>query len=122
LPRIARERAAAFLLLFALFACVPRPPPPDHLTLSPASFASLPQWRQDQTAAALAAFARSCVQLAKTPPTTPLGVAGTAAQWQSACAALPQSADDAAARHYFETRFMPWLAGNNGTTEGLFTG
>jgi membrane-bound lytic murein transglycosylase A len=122
LPRIARERAAAFLLLFALFACAPRPPPPDHLTLSPASFASLPQWRQDKTAAALAAFARSCVQLAKEAPTAALGVAGNAADWRSACAALPQNADDAAARRYFETWFAPWLAGNNGATEGLFTG
>jgi membrane-bound lytic murein transglycosylase A len=122
LPRIARERAAAFLLLFALFACAPRPPPPDHLTLAPASFASLPQWQQDETAAALAAFARSCAQLAREPPTTALGVAGNAADWQSACAALPQSADDAAARRYFETWFVPWLAGNNGATEGLFTG
>jgi membrane-bound lytic murein transglycosylase A len=122
LPRIARERAAAFLLLFALFACAPRPPPPDHLTLSPASFASLPQWRDDNTAAALAAFARSCVQLAKEPSTAPLGVAGNAAEWQSACAAVPQNADDAAARRYFETWFEPWLAGNNGATEGLFTG
>jgi membrane-bound lytic murein transglycosylase A len=110
------------VLLFALFACAPRPPPPDHLTLSPASFAALPQWREDGTAAALSAFARSCVQLAKEPPTAPLGVAGTAADWQSACAALPQSTDDAAARRYFETWFVPWLAGNNGATEGLFTG
>jgi len=122
LPRIRRKTAAASLaLLLSLFACSPRPPPPDRLTLSPASFADLPRWNEDAAAAALGAFARSCAALAKLPPGA-LGIAGTAQDWQAPCAALPQDADDAAARHYFESWFRPWRAGNNGAKEGLFTG
>ncbi|HZB93883.1 MAG TPA: murein transglycosylase A [Stellaceae bacterium] len=120
--RIARERAAALALLLALFACAPLPPAPDHLILSPTSFDALPGWNEDDSAAALAAFGRSCAVLAKEPPTASLGIAGTVAQWQAACAALPPAGAAAAARQYFETWFQPWEASNNGATEGLFTG
>ncbi len=120
--RLPRALVAASLLLLPLFACTPRPPPPDHLTLAPARFDDLSQWNEDTQAAALAAFARSCAVLAKAPPATTIGAAGRAADWQAPCAALPAAADDAAARHFFETWFRPWQAGNNGATEGLFTG
>jgi membrane-bound lytic murein transglycosylase A len=122
LPRTARDGTAAALLLLSLFACTPRPPPPDRLSLAPARFSDLADWQQDQPEAALAAFARSCAALLKAPETTALGVAGTAADWQAPCAALPEKADAAAARGFFETWFRPWKAGNNGATEGLFTG
>ena len=122
MPRTARDRAAAFLLLLALFACVPRPPPPDHLTLTPTGFAALEGWQTDDSAAALDAFARSCAVLAKLPPGAALGVAGRAGDWRAACAGLPQTADAATARRYFETWFQPWQAGNNGIADGLFTG
>jgi membrane-bound lytic murein transglycosylase A len=81
-------------------------------------------WPQDEAAAALAAFQRSCAVLAKAADATPLGIAGTAADWRAPCeaAAALAGADDAAARQYFETWFAPWLAGNNGKPEGLFTG
>ncbi|MGO8917072.1 MAG: murein transglycosylase A [Stellaceae bacterium] len=122
MPRTARSWTAAFLLLLSLFACTPRPPPPDHLSLAPARFADLAGWQQDTPGAALAAFARSCAALLKAPAATALGVAGTAADWQSPCAALPPAPDDAAARRFLETWFQPWQAGNNGVAEGLFTG
>lgn len=121
MPRIARNGTAALLLL-SLFACTPRPPPPDRLSLAPARFSDLEGWRQDQPEAALAAFARSCAALLKMPAATALGVAGTAADWQAPCAALPPAADAAAARSFFETWFQPWRASNNGVAEGLFTG
>jgi peptidoglycan lytic transglycosylase A len=121
LQRIARDGAAALLLL-ALFACTPRPPPPARLTLAPVGFAALPGWQADDTEWALAAFARSCAALKKLPPETSLGIAGHAADWHAPCAALPENADDAAARRYFETWFQPWQAGNNGDPDGLFTG
>jgi membrane-bound lytic murein transglycosylase A len=108
--------------VLAVFACTPRPPPPPHLTLEPARFAALPGWDRDNSAAALAAFARSCAALATAPQSTALGVAGTAGDWQAPCAALPQNPDDATARRFFERWFAPWQAGNNGDTEGLFTG
>lgn len=122
MPRTARNGAAAALLLLSLFACTPRPPPPDHLSLAPARFSDLKDWQQDQQEAALAAFARSCAVLLKAPAATTLGVAGTAADWQAPCAALPPTPDAAAAREFFETWFQPWQAGNNGAVEGLFTG
>jgi membrane-bound lytic murein transglycosylase A len=122
LPRKVLEAAAAAALLLALFACVPRPPPPPRLTLTPARFADLAAWNDDAQSAALAAFARSCAVLAKRPPAAAMGAAGHAADWQAPCAALPAAADNAAARRFFETWFQPWQAGNNGATQGLFTG
>ena len=130
MPRTARDRAAAglALLLLSFFACTPRPPPPDRLTLAPASFAALPGWQQDDVADALAAFQRSCalILLAKQLPVTPLGngIAGTVADWQPPCAAAAtaDTADADGARRFFETWFRPWQAGNNGNSDGLFTG
>ncbi len=122
MPRKVPRAAAAAALFLALFACTPRPPPPDRLTLQPAAFDDLAQWPEDGHAAALAAFARSCAVLAKAPPAAPVGIVGSAADWQAACAALPRAADDAAARRFFEAWFRPWQAGNNGVAEGLFTG
>ncbi len=123
-------RAAAACLLSALSllaACAPRGP--DRLTLAPARFADLPGWDQDDLAGALAAFNRSCalVLSPNQPPETPLGpngVAGTVADWQGPCAAAAPlgDADAAAQRQFFETWFTPYKAGNNGRTDGLFTG
>jgi membrane-bound lytic murein transglycosylase A len=118
----ARNGPLVAALLLALFACTPRPPPPDKLTLAPATFADLKGWRDDDTAAALGAFAQSCAVLVKLAPETALGVAGTAGDWRAPCAALPATGDSAAARAYFESWFQPWQAGNNGASEGLFTG
>src|SRR6266446_329607 len=44
--------------------------------------------------------------------------------WCALCAAAEQlpPGDDKAARQFFETSFVAWLAGNNGAAEGLFTG
>ena len=128
MPRTARDVAAGLILLLALFGCKPRPPPPDRLTLAPASFAELPAWQQDDAAAALAAFRRSCavITASKEPAATALGdgVAGTLADWQPICmsAATLDAQDAAAARGFFEGAFRVWRAGNNGRTEGLFTG
>ncbi|MGH6991389.1 MAG: murein transglycosylase A, partial [Stellaceae bacterium] len=50
--------------------------------------------------------------------------AGTVADWEAPCAAaarLPTGAD-AAARHFLRRWFRPYLAGNNGNPNGLFTG
>jgi peptidoglycan lytic transglycosylase A len=125
----ARSAGAALFVALALFACKPAPPPPDKLTLATADFADLPGWPQDDPAPALAALRRSCAPLllSKQPPTAPLGngVAGTIGDWQPICAAvaaLETSADGSAARAFFETWFRPWRAGNNGKSDGLFTG
>src|SRR5690348_13481674 len=80
-PRTAREPlrdmthfrpALAGLVLLSLLSACARPP--DRLTLVPASFDTLPGWRQDDQGAALAAFDRSCalILLAKQRPDTAL--------------------------------------------------
>lgn len=121
-PRLAR--IAAFLILLFLAACAA--PPPPRLTLTPARFSDLVGWQQDHVARALAAFVKSCNELTGRAADTTIGppVLGlTAAAWRPACrAASDVASGDAAARAFFERYFTPYLAGNNGEEEGLFTG
>lgn len=50
-------------------------------------------------------------------------VGGTVRDWREPCAAAAAvPSDDTAARAYFERWFVPYLAGNNGKPDGLFTG
>ncbi len=115
------------LAVLALAACQPKPPPPDRLTLSEAHFADLPGWSADALSPALAAFQRSCqhlTALADDVVIKPEDIGGVVHDWREPCAAAAQvtAGDDAAARMYFERWFVPYLAGNNGKAEGLFTG
>src|SRR5262249_11223212 len=91
--RTARSAGAALLAALALFACKPRPPPPDKLTLAAVQFADLRDWQQDDAALALAALRRSCAPLllSKQPASAPLGngVAGTIAAAPPPPALLP---------------------------------
>jgi peptidoglycan lytic transglycosylase A len=119
------SRLAPILILCSLAACVARPPVP-RLTLEPARFSDLAGWRQDDVGAALAAFVKSCDALAKKADDAVIGPVGlhlTAGDWRAPCVAATQAGDDdAAARAFFEQYFSPYLAGNNGEEEGLFTG
>jgi len=123
-PRCRDWLAAALVLL--LFACKPSPAPPDRLTLTPASFAALAGWNDDHLAEALPTLRRSCAPvLEKSASAAPLGngIAGTIGDWQPICAdAATVPEEDPAARAFFDRWFLPWLAGNNGNREGLFTG
>ena len=121
------------LLLFAagvaLWACAPRPAPPEKLTLEKISFAELSGWNGDKHAEGLAAFLNSCPGLAKAAPAvsgndSPASGFGGAKSWQIVCddAKAVPAGDDGAARAFFESHFTPYRAGNNGVTEGLFTG
>lgn len=118
------RRLAPLLLLLWLAACAG--PPTPRLTLEPARFDDLPGWQQDHVARALPAFRRSCAAFAKrdaNASTGPSALHLTAGDWREACdAAVLVGDDDAAARSYFEHYFAPYLAGNNGSPEGLFTG
>jgi membrane-bound lytic murein transglycosylase A len=101
-------------------------PVPDRLALSPATFADLPGWKDDDLAAALPAFLRSCRRLAE-PRQGDMGndgVFGTAAEWQSVCAGAARVPPGSAgpARTFFETSLAPLAASNHGEREGLFTG
>lgn len=108
----------------------PRATPAARLTLSAARYEQLEGWRDDRLAAALPALLRSCKAVAKKAEAAPLDPRtkdadfGTAGEWRAACAdaaAVPGD-DDNAARRFFEANFVPFLAGNNGDSDGLFTG
>jgi membrane-bound lytic murein transglycosylase A len=117
-----------FLACFALIlaGCAPTKQLPPQLTLAPASFADLPGWGDDHMAAALAAFVKSCAELdhrANNAAVGPAAIGMTAASWRAPCAAARATApNDAAARAFFASNFTPYLAGNNGVSDGLFTG
>ncbi|MFD1624690.1 murein transglycosylase A [Azospirillum griseum] len=140
---LGRSTLAILAVTFALVGCdrkeeeakAPPPapaqpapaPPPDALTLTRLAFADLPGWTADSQSAALPALARSCKRMMTLSPDRPVGpggVAGTIADWQAPCARLGTvpAGDDAAARAFFETEFVPYAAGNNGERQGLFTG
>lgn len=123
------RRGLATLLiagLAALAACE-APKLPDRLVVAPARFSDLPGWNDDAMAGAVPALLRSCVRLARLPAEQMIGPEAAArpvAQWQNVCeeaSKLPDR-DDAAARAFFERRFLPYAASNNGAAEGLFTG
>jgi membrane-bound lytic murein transglycosylase A len=117
----------AFVALLALQGCRPAEPPraPD-LTLTPLEITGLAGWHDDRHAEALLAFRRSCTKVAAAAGDRPLAAHpafGTTGDWQRLCnAAGTVGSGDAAARRFFESRFVPHLAGDNGDPEGLFTG
>src|SRR5947209_8454473 len=126
-------RRQIFLLLLALLSLAllalglwlylrsraPKPPIPDRLVLTPAGFADLPGWREDDLAAALPAFLRSCARIGRLAEGATLGgveeLAGTAGEWKRACAdaARVPPTDRAAARAFFEAAFTPVAASNH---------
>jgi membrane-bound lytic murein transglycosylase A len=107
-----------------------RPKPPPRLTLAAARFDQLDGWREDRVAAALPALLRSCKAILAKADGGPLDAKtkdtefGPVGEWRAPCtvaASLP-AGDAAAARQFFEANFVPFLAGNNGDSDGLFTG
>lgn len=113
-------------LALVIAGCAPPTKPPPKLTLTPARFSDLPGWNSDNSAAALAAFVKSCVELDRRSDSAAVGPAAlgmTAAAWRKPCAAARATPnDDAAARAFFTAQFTPYLAGNNNDSDGLFTG
>jgi membrane-bound lytic murein transglycosylase A len=118
---------AAAVLLLAGCGPEPAPPPPEpRLELTPAAFADLPGWAEDDPAPAIEAYARSCrrwlgrdddAAAARGP------VAGRVADWRPSCeAALAFNGDAAQARRFFEHHFQPFRVGDGRGEEGLFTG
>ena len=114
--------------LFALAACAGwfTPSRPQQLRLEATSFSDLDGWDVSDPSAALAAFARSCGSRASRPDDEALGGAGyggKAGDWRAACAdADKKPADAAAARAFFESRFVPYRVAAGREREGLFTG
>jgi membrane-bound lytic murein transglycosylase A len=137
-PPESRGRAWVLLVVLLALALIAgaiayyllRPKPGPRLTLTPARYEELLGWRDDPVAAAIPAFLKSCGALAPRSDVAAFDARpknpdfGTAGEWRPLCTAAEQlpAGDDTAARQFFETGFVPWLAGNNGESEGLFTG
>lgn len=134
-----KPRLAVLLLAALAASCAPeaprRPPPgpaplpqgPDQFGLIPAQFNDLPGWRTDGAAAVLPALNRTCDRVLKQPNDKSIGqngMGGTVADWYSPCSAARRvgANDHEAARLLFEEWFAPFLAVNNGSADGLFTG
>ena len=72
------------------------------------SFAALPQWPQQDFAASLNAFRKSCTALKNKP------------QWQNVCAQADRvGSQPAAAKQFFEQYFTPWEVSHNGQLGGI---
>ena len=120
--------ALVWALLSQFGPAIPPRPTVDRLTLDPTSFSALNGWTQDQQASALAAFLRSCDRWQPQPDDRALASFapefGTMADWRTVCdqGRAVAAGDDGAARRFFEGRFTPFIASNQGDEEGLFTG
>lgn len=137
--RALRSGLALAVTLGLLSSCTQAPPAPPlappaapeavpaALTLRPARFADLPGWAADRQAEALPALAKSCERLMRQPADRALGPEGAQGRiqdWKGPCAALSglPAGDHGAARAYLERWFQPWVAGDRGNEQGLFTG
>lgn len=122
--RLFKTLVAAVATLF-LAGCPERVPLPPHLTLEQTSFSALPGWSEDRQGDALRAFLLSCPALSQSGAAAVSDTAfGARGDWQTVCddAKSVDAGDDNAARNFFERRFTPYLAANNGESDGLFTG
>lgn len=98
-----------------------------ELSLAQTVFTDLPGWNGDVFAEALPAFVRSCDKIEKLPADKPFGVderMGLASHWQDICkdARIIRPGNRVEAKYFFESRFVPYLAGDNHDRKGLFTG
>ncbi len=103
---------------------------PSRAPGAPASVDRLDGWEGDRVSAAVPAFLKSCARFLPRGDAAPLDKTaskadfGRVGDWRAPCraaAALPPG-DDAAARHFFETAFVPLPVTDHGDPEGLFTG
>lgn len=101
-------------------------PQPSRLVLVPVGYDDLADWRSDNQSDALEALRQTCVRFDRLGDNRAVGpdsLAGTIAHWRPICAAAAHVQEtSAAARHFFERWFDPFLATDNENAEGLFTG
>jgi membrane-bound lytic murein transglycosylase A len=122
----ARFAAVFAIVAIALVSCERLPP---KLTLKWAGFDQLAGWSDDNTAASVPAFLKSCAAFLTRGDREPLDAKlrgrnfGTVGNWRAPCSAAAKlDGTDTAARKFFEDNFVPLLAGNRGVSDGLFTG
>ena len=124
------RRIAPLAVLTFLIATLSRDTGPLRFTLEPVAFPQLQGWADDRLAVAIPAFLKSCARLLALPDAAPLDTSphvadyGRVGVWRKLCeaaAALPPE-DDAAARRFFGTSFVPLSVTDYGASGGLFTG
>ncbi len=129
------RRAVVFLIVaIAIIVVIPtvlyfcyRTVPPK-LTLRGARFDQLTGWRDDHLVAAVPAFLKSCASITARTDGEPFDRVtkstdfGTVGDWRGVCAQAAGLRNETATRAFFEENFAPLLAGNNGDSDGLFTG
>jgi membrane-bound lytic murein transglycosylase A len=123
-------RAAILALAGAVFLAGCQPTgAPVGITPGDLGFGQLAGWSEDNVAAAVPAFLKSCRTFLAQGDAAPLdpkvksGDFGTVGEWRSVCdAATRLSGTNAAARQFFETAFVPVPVTNRGDPSGLFTG
>jgi membrane-bound lytic murein transglycosylase A len=118
--------AAVALLAFSLS----RDSGPARFSLTAAGFDRLRGWAEDRLSGAVPAFLKSCARLLSLPdaaaidPMPKVADYGRVGDWRELClaaSAVPPG-DDAAARLFFESFFVPLSVADYGQPEGLFTG
>jgi len=89
--------------------------------LEPLAFSTIEGWAQDDHAAALQTFRRSCAEIVAEGQAFGRTVAfgGHREQWIGVCKAAQTATN---ARGFFEENFQPLKVNDPGRTEGLFTG
>lgn len=120
--------AACVLLLLASCKADKKDTVEEGFFLKPVAFNALPGWTGDDMADVLPAFAKSCARIARRDAAqdffAAMPYAGTYADWQQVCAAMPT--DPALSAAYFETYFTPYEIWGDvkspQSREGLFTG
>jgi membrane-bound lytic murein transglycosylase A len=139
-------RWGAGLLCLVLAACgTASHRAPDKLTLAPTSYGAMPGWDEDNHIEALVTFLKSCSvfsQMADNDATGRGTLLAPTSVWKALCrkaqllplgvtagqpGILPgipvnTAANEALARQFFETNFIPFGAGNNNNPGGLLTG
>jgi len=115
-------------LVFLLFGCGKSDDAQPHVEFSPVAYEDLNGWRDDNPAAVILAFQRSCEKLIKRPSDGLIGaheLYGKADDWRLACEAADEVGEKPTpreARQFFEAWFQPFEVTADGETEGLFTG
>ena len=100
-------------------------PDPRLLTFQIVEFAVLKGWSEDDHAAALEPFLKSCGKLSTWPKDRALGgIGGKVSDWTEVCAAADvlQPMTAGLARQFFEQHFKALAVAFGGRTDGLFTG
>lgn len=114
--------------IILLFGCGKSDDLEPQVQFSPVAYEELNGWSNDNPAAAVDAFKRSCGKLITRPAASSIGgheIYGQADDWRMACeaaSALETTPNAKEARQFFEAWFQPFEVEANGKTTGLFTG